>query len=168
VKTLFRNADDRSHHVEPESYLADADLFFFYLRGGTLAAQSEAVVKDATAGKIRLRVSSEIYDDVVSALRADENPLDVARDFVADMKAIPHTSLPMSAEVAEDALSLYIEFGGRRRLSYFDSLHVATARRFNLPMLTSDGWIAQNQSRLRVAVTELATWTPSVGSSDAS
>jgi predicted nucleic acid-binding protein len=80
----------------------------------------------------------------------------MARSFVSDMRSIPHVAMPMSAEVAEDALALYIEHGGRRGLSYFDSFHVASARRYHLTLLTSDGWIIDNRKALGLAVKDHA------------
>ena len=84
--------------------------------------------------------------------------MEVARDFVADMKSIPHTSYPMSAEIAEEAMSLYLELGGRRSLSYFDSFHIATAKRFDLALLTSDRYIIDHSAKLGVSVVDLARW----------
>ncbi len=80
----------------------------------------------------------------------------MARNFVSDMKSISHVALPMSAEVAEDALDMYIRHGGRRRLSYFDSFHVATSKRYALPFLTSDKYILRNASKLAVDVMDLS------------
>jgi predicted nucleic acid-binding protein len=44
----------------------------------------------------------------------------------------------MSAEIAEEALSMYMRHGGRRKLSYFDSMHLATAKRYGLGVRTLD------------------------------
>jgi len=137
--------------------IADTDLFFFYLRGGSCEAQAESVIEEVTRGDLELKVSSETYDDAISAIRADEQPLEIARSFVADMKSIPHTAYPLSAEIAEDALGLYVSHGGRRRLSYFDSFHVATARRFDIPLLTSDKYIIKHQSELGTRATDLSS-----------
>lgn len=138
--------------------LGDADLFFFFLRGGTFEEQAEVVVRAADSGELLLRTSSEVYDDAISAIRADGTPLSVANGFVSDMKSIPHTALPMSAEIAEDALTLYVAQGGRRKLSYFDSFHVATARRYDLTLLTSDKFILANSRALGINSTSLALW----------
>ncbi len=138
-------------------FLADTDLFF-YLRGGECEAQAERVVREVTAGAIELRASSEVYDDAVSAIRADNLPLNVAYGFVADMKSIPHTCLPMSAEVAEEALNLYLRYGGRRRLGYFESFHVATAKRYGLPLLTSDKYMIGSKVALGTEAVDLRGW----------
>ncbi len=138
--------------------LGDTDLFFFYLRGGRYEAQAEKVIRAASAGDLELRTSSEVYDDAISAIRADNAPLSLARDFISDMKSIPHTPLPMSAEVAEEALGMYIQHGGRRKLSYFDSFHVATAKRYALSLLTSDKYLIEHASSLGVSVASLSLW----------
>ncbi|MDG6988654.1 MAG: PIN domain-containing protein [Nitrososphaerota archaeon] len=142
----------------PRALLVDTDLFFYYLRGGALERQAEDVVKDAEAGTLSLRTSSEVYDDAILALRSDEFPLEGIREFLSDMMSIPHVSVPMSAQAAAEAVALYMEFGGRGRLSYFDSFHVATAKSLDLVLLTSDGYIVKNASRLGVRASDLAKW----------
>jgi len=140
--------------------LGDTDLFFFYLRGGRLQAQAERVIKEAQRGSVELRASSEVYDDAISAIRADGTSLEVAHSFVSDMRSIPHVTLPMSAEVAEEAMALYTKYGGRRKLSYFDSFHVATAKRYALKMLTSDQYIIENACTLAVQLADPSLWKP--------
>ena len=143
----------------PSILLGDTDLFFFFLRGGKLEDQAERVIAAAEEGHLTLRTSSEVYDDAISAIRAGGGSLSIANDFVADMKSIPHLSLPMSAETAEKALEYYVTLGGRRRMSYFDSFHVATARRYDLPLLTSDRFIIENAKRFEIAAVDLSEWT---------
>ena len=110
----------------------------------------------ADAGKLPLRASSEAYDDATSAIRAEGSSLEVADEFAGDnMKAIKRTALPMSAEVAEGALTLYQGQGGRRRPGGFDPFHVATVRRCDLPFLTSDRFIVAKGQTLRVRVLPL-------------
>jgi len=144
----------------PLTVLCDADLFFFYLRGGKLEDQASKVIEAASAGRVNLKTSSEVYDDAISALRADEVPLKTVLSFVSDMKAISHSSMPISAEIAEDALSMYMKHGGRRRLSYFDSMHLATAKRYDLPFLTSDQYVIRNAKTLGARTFDLAIWEP--------
>jgi predicted nucleic acid-binding protein len=138
--------------------LADTDLFFFYLRGGKLEREAEAVIAEAVEGNLTLKTSTEVYDDAILALRSGGLPLEDIGEFISDMRSIPHTALPMNAQIASDALSTYIGFGGRSRLSYFDSFHIATAKSSGLTMLTSDGFIKRNSSRLGVRVLDLASW----------
>ncbi len=138
--------------------VGDTDLFFFFLRGGRCESQAAAVIGESGKGALVLRTSSEVYDDAISAIRADGAPIDVARDFVADMKSIPHTPYPMSGEIAEEAMSLYLSHGGRRGLSYFDSFHIATARRHDLAILTSDKYMIEHSAKLGVSVVDLSKW----------
>jgi predicted nucleic acid-binding protein len=70
------------------------------------------------------------------------------------MKAIPHTTYPMSAEVAEEATSLDLARGGRR----FDSSHVSTAKRCDLAILTSDKYTIDRSSKLGISVVGLSGW----------
>lgn len=152
---MFRKGEDRGLS---KVLLADTDLFFFYLKGGKCESQAEKVIEEADAGNIELRTSSEVYDDVISAIRADNGSLSVAHSFVSDMKSIAHTALPMSAEVAEEALVLYSRYGGRRRLSYFDSFHVATAKRYALALLTSDVYVIRHATTFGIKAVNLSLW----------
>jgi predicted nucleic acid-binding protein len=146
----------------PDVMIADTDLFFFYLRGGRCEVQAESVVEQVNKGSLELKVSSETYDDAISAIRADEQPLDIARSFVSDMKSIPHVAVPLTAEIAEDALGLYISHGGRRRLSYFDCFHVASAKRYDIRLLTSDKYIIKHQSELGMSAADLSSFEGSI------
>ena len=144
---------------DPErTFLADTDLFFFFLRGGELEAQAKDLVEKAERGEVVLRTSSEVYDDASTALRSKGHALELAQQFVSDMRSVPHTTVAMTAQIASDALSLYAEFGGRGRLSYFDSFHVATAKSLSLRVLTSDGYINRNAGRLGIEAVDLAKW----------
>jgi predicted nucleic acid-binding protein len=143
---------------EPRTFLGDADLSFFYLRGGRLEVQAAKINQGGGSGQ-------HTAQDILGGLRrrdirdkSGRVSRDVARSFVSDMRSIPHAALPMGAEVAEDALALYIKYGGRRKLSYFDSMHVATARRYALPFLTSDGFIIENSKALDVDAVNLSLW----------
>jgi predicted nucleic acid-binding protein len=104
-----------------------------------------------------LRVSSEVYDDAISAMRGANLSLSIAHSFVSDMKSIPHVALPMSGEIAEDAMAMHAKYGGRRNLSYFDSFHVATARRYSLEFITSDGYLIDHAKTLGIRVESLSS-----------
>lgn len=140
------------------TFVGDTDLFFFFLRGGSLEEQAKKVVDAAEDGPLVLRTSSEVYDDAISAIRAGGVSLEVANEFVSDMKSITHVALPISAEIAEEAVALYRSHGGRRKLSYFDSFHVATAKRYDIPLLTSDKFILQNAGTFGIETADLADW----------
>lgn len=149
---MSRKEDD-SNNV----YLADTDLFFFYLRGGRYSEQARQVIRSASASVLELRTSSEVYDDAVTAMRSDNIDFEIIRDFISKMKSIPHKSLPMSAEIAEEALTFYRDYGGRSKLSYFDSFHAATSKRYGLPLLTSDGYLIRHANDLGITVTALSS-----------
>ena len=91
----------------PTSLLADADLFVSYLTGDNLEPFFTTVVDEAKAGALELLASSEVYDDVITALRSQRVPLDKVIDFVTDMKKIPHKTLPLTADMSADALRVY-------------------------------------------------------------
>lgn len=139
--------------------LGDTDIFFFYLRGGKYERQAARVITQADSGRIDLRTSSEVYDDAISAIRSSGAALEVAQDFAADMRSIPHKALPMSAEIADEAMRLYILHGGRGRLSYFDAFHVATSKRYHLALLTSDSFILENSNAFGASSCKLSLWT---------
>lgn len=137
--------------------VADTDLFFFYLKGGKYEIEAREIIRRASSGLTEIRASSEVYDDAISALRSDNIALETIHEFISKMKSIPHKALPMSAEVAEDALKMYIEHGGRRKLSYFDSFHVATAKRYSLPLLTSDAYMINHAKELGITAINLGS-----------
>lgn len=142
--------------VGPRTVLVDTHLFFFYLKGGRLSSQAEIVIDKAKQGILDLKTSSEIYDDAISAIRGANLNLGPAPSFVSDMKSIPHVALPMSAEIAEDAMAMYMQYGGRRSLSYFDSFHVATAKRYSLEFITSDSYLIKRATDLGIIAEDLS------------
>jgi len=141
----------------PSAVLVDADAFFSYLAGNSLSDHTEKLVSRAETGETRLHVSSEIYDDIVSALRSDKTPLNMVADFIGDMKIIPHDSLPVTVDVVQEALQVYRLHGGSRKLHYFDAYHVATAKIYNLPLVTSDRYILEHGHEFEIAVINLIT-----------
>jgi predicted nucleic acid-binding protein len=66
--------------------------------------------------------------------------------------------MPMSAGIEEQALGLYPRQGSIRKLSYFDSLHLATALRYDIPFLTSDKYIIVNAGIFKIEAIDLAEW----------
>lgn len=134
----------------PEQLLAEADLFISYLTGDDLEPKFNKVVEKAKSNEVKLMTSSEVYDDVISALRSQEVRLEKVESFVSDMRTIPHEPLPVTGEVARMAIRIYLEHGGARKLHYFDSFHVATASQHNAPLLTSDKYVNQNHVELGI------------------
>ncbi len=134
----------------PGRLLVDADLFISYLTADLLEPLFTPVVNEAKAGATELLVSSEVYDDVITALRSQRVPIEKAIEFVVDMKKIPHKTLTVTADISADALRVYREHRGSRKLHYFDSYHVATAKNYGISFLTSDRYVIRNAKRLGV------------------
>ncbi len=137
--------------------LADSDLFISYLTGDGLEKHFATAVAKAESGEIELFVCSEIYDDIVTALRSQGAGLDEVGRFVSDMRAIPHRAIPVSVEIARHAIQIYARHGGPRKLHYFDSFHVATAGQHGLPLLTSDRYIVGHARELGIEVMDART-----------
>jgi len=139
----------------PSKVQVEADLFFSYLTGDDLSSHSEKVVLAAGRGEIGLYVCSEVYDEIASALRSGGSSIDDAILFLNAMRKIPHNPMLVTAELARDALQLYKAYGGPRRLHYFDSFHVATARKHQLPLVTSDEFIIEHKDKFSMKAIDL-------------
>jgi len=144
--------------AEPEKALLDADVFISYIAGDQLLPHSEKTVESILNQTLEASVSSIIYDDVVTALRSKEMPIPQVIEMVAAMASIPHTVIPVDAATTVNALRIYMTHGGPRKLHYFDSIHVATALRQNLPLITSDKYIITNQAKLGIRATDLRNY----------
>ncbi|RLE65152.1 MAG: hypothetical protein DRJ47_05980 [Thermoprotei archaeon] len=115
-----------------------------------LADQAEHLIKLAVEGEISLAISSEAYDDAITAFRSKGVETKVIIDVLEKWVSIPHETLPVTVEVAIEAFRLYSRHGGPRRLHYFDAFHVATAKHYNLPLVTSDRYIIENSRELGI------------------
>lgn len=142
--------------ILPSKVLVEADLFFSYLAGDNLSSHSERVVLAAGRGKIELYACSEVYDELVWALRSGGASIDDAILFLEAMKKISHKPMLMTVELAYDALQLYRKYGGPRKLHYFDSFHIATAKRYRLPLVTSDEFIIKHKDELEIDIADLS------------
>ncbi len=141
----------------PKSILLDADILVSYLTRDNLFKHSVKVVKHIATGTTTAYVSPEIYDDIVSMLRSNGVPLVKVIEFIDAVSKIPHKPLPLNPEIVVQALRYYMKYGGPRKLHYFDSYHVATAKHYNLPLLTSDKCIINHSDKLGVRVIDLRT-----------
>ncbi len=130
--------------------MVEADLFISYLTGDELTPHFQPVVDAGTEGSIELLASSEVYDDIISALRSQRVDLGTIMSFLRDLRAIPHHTIPVTLDVAATAIDLYSKHGGSRRLHYFDSFHVATSQLERIPMLTSDKYIIEHAERFGI------------------
>ena len=87
----------------PARALVDADVFFSYLVADQLSGCSEKLVYRADSGLLKLQVASEIYDDIITALRSTKTPIEVVEELLSDLRRIPHEVLPTSVETAAEA-----------------------------------------------------------------
>jgi len=141
----------------PINVLLDADVFISYLISDNLFEHSVKIIEHIVTGSVTAYVSSEIYDDVISMLRSNGISLSKVIEFISAMSKIPHKPLPLNPQIVIQALEYYVEHGGPRKLHYFDSYHVATAKYHNLPLLTSDKYIINHASELEIQVIDLRT-----------
>ena len=144
-----------SNAAKTKKLLLDTCVFLHYLLGDQLADKAEILVKLALQGKVTLTVSSEAYDDAITAFRSKGVKTGTILDILEKWASIPHQTLPTTIEIAIEALELYNQYGGRRKLHYFDAFHVATAKHYNLPLVTSDKYIIDNTEKLDVKVINL-------------
>ena len=141
----------------PSRVLVDADLFFSYLITDNLISHSESVVLAAGRGELDLFVCSEIYDDLISALRSGGASIDSVMSFLNSMNEIPHTPVSITVALAHDALRLLNTYGGSRRLHYFDAFHVAASNIYHLPLLTSDKFVIAHRADFGIDIIDLRT-----------
>lgn len=139
----------------PDKILIDADLFISYLTSDELERHFRVLVQRAKDTRVVLWCSSEVYDDIATALITQGIAAEECSKFLSDTKLIPHKSVPMTPEIASKALELYSEFGGRRRLHYFDAFHVSTATIQNMNFYTSDKYVINNSKKLGIKVVDI-------------
>jgi len=138
--------------------LLDTCVFLHYLLGDELADHAEHLIRLAVRGDISLAVSSEAYDDAITAFRSKGVKEKTLMDVLEKWASIPHETLSVTMEIAIEALKLYRQHGGPRKLHYFDAFHVATAKYYNLPLVTSDEYIIENARQLGVKIIDLKRW----------
>lgn len=134
----------------PDTVLIDADVLFSYLVADKLVLQSEKLLSRSNEGLVRLLAASEVYDDIITALRSSGTAVELVIQLLTDLRKIPHEVLPTTLDVALEAAYLYSRHGGSRKLHYFDAFHVATAKQHELPLVTSDRYILRHSSELGI------------------
>ena len=151
---------------ELREVLLDTCVILHYLFGDELADNAERIVYSIVNGALKAYFSSEAYDDAITGLRSKGVGFSTIVDILEKWVSIPHETLPLTPEIAIDALNMYRKHGGPRKLHYFDSFHVATAKHYKLPLITSDKYIIQHQNELGVEAIDLRkirecfkTWT---------
>ncbi len=143
----------------PRLVLLDSDVLISYLIEDKLFKYSSFIVEKLVLGEIVGYVSSEIYDDIISMLRSNGVPLSEVIEFLKSLSTIPLKPLPLTAEISAKAMELYLKHGGSRKLHYFDSFHVATAKHYNLPIITSDKYILKHASDFGITAINLLSVT---------
>ena len=141
----------------PDRILVEADLFISYLTADNLEKHFKVLVDNALTQNLELFCSSEVYDDITTSMLTEGINAAECSKFLSDTKLIPHKSLPVTTEISSNALKMYSEFGGRRRLHYFDAYHICTATANNLPLYTSDKYVINNSKRLGVSAVDVRT-----------
>lgn len=139
----------------PSRVLVDSDVFFSYLVNDELSIHSEKLIERANQGGLKLACASELYDDIITALRSDNVRMPVIIEILRDLRKLSHEVLPTTVDVAEEAMRLYAQHGGSRKLHYFDSFHVATAKQYDLTLITSDGYMLRNAEKLGIKAVDL-------------
>jgi predicted nucleic acid-binding protein len=81
--------------------------------------------------------------------------IDLVIELLIDLKNLPHEVLPRTLDIAIEAMKTYSQFGGSRRLHYFDSFHVATAKLNELPLVTSDRHLLENSTKFGIVSLDL-------------
>lgn len=121
--------------------LIETDFLFGLRRSDASNARVERVLKDAGAGRVRLKVLSSAVFEVRAVLCSRGFGPSKVQDVVACMDAAladhgVREFLPTEAAdvvVAEELRSVH------PRLGYFHSLHAAPAMRLGIPILGSEG-----------------------------
>lgn len=145
-----------SREIEGE-FLLDSDVFLSYIKGDELTQHSEKVMNAILDGRLDARISSMLFDDIITGLRSKGMEIDEVVKVLVAIASISHLSLPVTSAIALNALMIYQKHGGARRLHYFDALHIATARINNLSMITSDKYIIEHQKDFGIIAVDLRT-----------
>jgi hypothetical protein len=100
---------------DPEAALLDSNVFLSYIKDDDLAVYSEKVVEAILGGMLNAYVSSELYDDVVTALRSRGVPLADVKAVLKGIASIPHTSLSVTLGLCESIRRCFLE---KKLISY--------------------------------------------------
>jgi hypothetical protein len=73
---------------------------------------------------VKFGCALEFYDDIVTALRSGSVAMEVVIEIIRDLRRLPHEVLPATVDVAEEAMRLYSEHGGSRKVHYSDKLGI--------------------------------------------
>jgi len=82
-------SEKESAETVPRRVLVDADVFISYLTSDKLSVHAERLVDRADATQARLFVASEMYDDVITALRTERVNLETVIQVLMDILDTP-------------------------------------------------------------------------------
>ncbi len=138
-----------------KAILVDTCVILHYLLGDDLADNTERFIRDIVKGSLEAYFISEAYDDAITGLRSKGVSDDVILDTLEKWASIPHKVLPITPTIAIEALKIYRQHGGPRKLHYFDAFHVAGAKYYGLPLLTSDKYVINHSKELSIEAIDL-------------
>ncbi|MFQ6123140.1 MAG: PIN domain-containing protein [Candidatus Heimdallarchaeota archaeon] len=135
--------------------LIDADVLIAYLADNALADHSAILIEKANTDQITLIGSPELYMDIITAYKSQGTTNSQIIRILGDLAAIKHKCMNSTLGISISALKYYSLYGGPRKLHFFDAFHVATARKYAFPLVTSDKFILQYANRMNIEVINL-------------
>jgi len=135
--------------------LIDADVIIAYLVDNALADHSAILIERANKDQIKLIGSPEFYMDIITAYKSQGTTNSQIIRILEDLAAIKHKCVYSTLDISISALKYYSQYGGPRKLHFFDAFHVATARKYAFPLVTSDKFILQYAKRMKIEVINL-------------
>jgi len=139
----------------PKEFLLDADVLYSYLSDDVHADHAEPLLLAIQEGRVRGYASSVLLVDLILAYRSIGVSIDALISAMKELELLPLEYIPLTPSIARYALSVYREHGGPRRLHFFDSFHVATAKSMDLPLITTDRYILSYQRKLGITAIDL-------------
>ena len=119
----------------PSRVLVDADVFFSYLVEDKLSSHSEKLIDKANQGLVKFACASELYDDIITALRSDNVAIEVVIEIITDQGNCRMKSCRQRWTLRKRPCA-YIRAMGVHA-SYITSIHFTSQRRNN----TTSRWL---------------------------
>ncbi|MHA1606750.1 MAG: type II toxin-antitoxin system VapC family toxin [Candidatus Freyarchaeota archaeon] len=135
---------------------ADTDLFISHFAGDEHADYADKILEEAERGKLKIYTSSMMIDDLITAYRSQGYTVKQVVSILQDLQTLTFEILPLPVHVAIEAMKIYSEHKGSRKLHYFDAFIVATAKlQVKAPLVTTDRYILENQEKLQVKAVKI-------------
>ena len=135
--------------------LIDADVIIAYLADNALADHSAILIERANKDQLELIGSPELYMDIITAYKSQGTTDSQILRILEDLAAIKHKCIRSTLDISISALRYYTQYGGPRKLHFFDAFHVATARKYEFPLVTSDKFILQHEKKMKIETIDL-------------